>query len=112
DAHPRINVVLLRHVTDALANREGMGAGIDAIDAQSPARRLDQAEQHADDRAFAGAIGADETANLAAPKRQIELLHGDGPAVSLDHAGCKNRAVVHAYCPAAFYTTSCARLLI
>ena len=75
----------LRHVADALrARASGSLRHVDAGDQHARRPRAQQAAEDADDGRFAGAVGAEEAHDLAAPDAKADVVHGGEAAEPLD----------------------------
>ena len=76
---------------DHAAHRVGIFAHIVAGDNGLAAGDRDQRRHHADERAFAGAVGAEQAEDLAVGHREGDALHGFKVAVALDDVFDRNR---------------------
>src|SRR5690606_4397035 len=67
----------LGHVADALLDALRLAHDVVTDDGSAPARRLQDAAEHADGRRFAGAVRAEDAEDLAAAHAERDVAHGD-----------------------------------
>src|SRR5690349_14746876 len=79
-AHPAVQRVALGHVTDAAADLWREVAAVVAEHARGAARRLEQAEEHADGGRLARTVAAEERVDAPARHAQVDGVDGLSPA--------------------------------
>ena len=79
--------VVLGHVADELADRRALGAHVEAHDRRVARRRLEEPEQDLDERALAGAVGADEADDPGLELEGQAVERDDAARVALGQAG-------------------------
>src|SRR6516165_4928111 len=96
-AEPVVEADHVRQVADAALDRERLARRIEAEHAHLAAGDFRQPQQHQDGRRLAGAVGAEQAENLAAPDVKRDMVDGDrraigfGEALGLDHGVCGHR---------------------
>ena len=73
-------------IADTALDRERLARRIEAEHAHLALRDVGQAEHHQDRRRLAGAVGAEQTENLAAPDVERDVIDGDRGPVGLGEA--------------------------
>src|ERR1700682_3179918 len=63
---------------------DGLLEDVDPVDKRSPGRRRDQAAQHPERGRLAGAVGAEESKDLAAAHLEAHAIHRADDAEALD----------------------------
>ena len=76
DRHRPVERVGLRHDADHLLGQRRVADDVDAADLGRAARRGDPGGEHADGRALAGAVRAEEAVDLAGADLHVEVDHG------------------------------------
>ena len=92
---PRVEAHLLPHVADALAHPPRMLAHVDPVERDRARRRREQADQHADRRALARAVRAEEGEDHAALDLEIDGVDGREVAEALAEAAREDDRVRH-----------------
>src|SRR5207245_1157961 len=88
-----IKTGILKNDAKTLSNFALAACGVDAVDEDAAAVRLQQRCKHPDGGSFAGAVGSKERENLAALDREADIVDGGEIPESLDevldtdHAG-------------------------
>ena len=97
---PGIQADLLPHVADVVAHASRVADDVDAVDADLAGGRLEQADQHADGRALAGAVAAQEREDGPGLDHDVERVDGGEIAESLGEPGGADGGRRHAAAPA------------
>ena len=72
--HQRIDGRVLQGHTDVAAHVVGLGDDVEAGHLGAARGRPEQGREHADDRALAGTVGAEEAEDLALPHLEIDAV--------------------------------------
>src|SRR5258706_9992104 len=103
DAHLGVHRDVFGEVTEVFADLLGLVEDVEAVDGGGTARGREVAGEHAHGRGFAGAVGAEETDDIALLNLEADAIYGEGLAEDLgqifngNHAG-SSVAVLSATC--------------
>src|SRR5436189_65139 len=77
------------------SRRTRSGSDVSALEVDRPRRRLELTRQELEQRALAGAVGADHAAQLAAPQGEVEGVDGPQPTELLHQTPRLEHDVIH-----------------